>query len=99
MPPPRIPVPAIPRRELPCDRQLWLAIAAELALSPQQQRIVELLLLGYQDKQIAEELKLSVPTVRTYLKRIFDRVGVADRVELLLHVFAMAQERSNHPSH
>jgi DNA-binding NarL/FixJ family response regulator len=98
MPPPRIPL-AAPRSELPCDRQLWLAIAGELALSPQQQRITELLLLGYQDKQIAEELQLSVPTVRTYLKRIFDRVGVADRVGLLLHVFAMAQQRSNSASH
>ena len=98
MAPPHIPI-AAPRSELPCDRQLWLAIAAELSLSPQQQRIVELLLLGYQDKQISEKLKLSVPTVRTYLKRIFDRVGVADRVGLLLHVFAMAQERSNPASH
>ena len=69
-------------------------MAEELALSPQQRRIVELLLLGYQDKQIAKELTISVPTVRTYLKRIFDRVGVADRVGLLLHLFAMAVERS-----
>lgn len=88
-----------PRAQLPCDRKLWLNIAGELALSPQQRRIVELLLRGFQDKQIAEELQLTVPTVRTYLKRIFDRVGVPDRVGLLLHIFAMAQERTKPPSH
>jgi DNA-binding NarL/FixJ family response regulator len=96
MPPPRLTGTAspTPRTELPCGHQLWLAMADELALSPQQRRIVELLLLGYQDKQIAKALTISVPTVRTYLKRIFDRVGVADRVGLLLHLFAMAVERS-----
>jgi DNA-binding NarL/FixJ family response regulator len=96
MPPPRTAgaTSPTPRTELPCGRQLWHDIAEELALSPQQRRLVELLLLGYQDKQIAQAMNLSVPTVRTYLKRIFDRVGVTDRVGLLLHLFAMAVERT-----
>jgi len=64
-----------------------------LALSPQQIRIVELLLRNKQDKEIAAELGLSFPTVRTYLRRIFDRVGVEDRTGLVLHVFALAQDR------
>lgn len=76
----------------PMDKATWRKVSVSLALSPQQLRIVELILQGQQDKEIASELGLSVPTVRTYLKRIFDRTGVADRLALVLHVFAIAQK-------
>jgi len=60
------------------------------------------LLLGMQDKQIARELDLSVPTIRTYLGRIFLRTGVKDRVGLILTVFtlalAVARRAACHPS-
>ena len=79
-------------RSLPMDEATWQSISDELQLSPQQTRIVELILCGYQDKEIADELALSVPTIRTYLKRTFDRIAVADRMGLVLHVFAKAQE-------
>ncbi len=77
----------------PMSEAVWQEIANRLALSPQQIRIVELLLRNKQDKEIAAELGLSFPTVRTYLRRIFDRVGVKDRMGLVLHVFAIAQDR------
>lgn len=81
------------RNLFPLDDALWREVADALALSPQQARIVELILQGKQDKDIAADLKLSVPTVRTYLKRVFDRVGVGDRIQLVLRVFALALER------
>lgn len=77
---------------LPLDPSIWVEVADVLELSPQQARIVELLLRGRRDKQIALELGLGVPTVRTYLGRIFLRVAVEDRVGLILRVFAVAQE-------
>jgi len=77
---------------LPLDSGLWATVATELALSPQQTRIVELLLRGMKDKEIADELRLTVPTVRTYLSRIFAKLEVEDRVALILHVFSLAQE-------
>jgi len=83
---------------LPLDPQTWLAVAAHLELSPQQTRIVELLLCGRRDKQIAHELQLSVPTVRTYLGRIFLKLNVQDRVELILRVFSLTQSiAARHP--
>jgi DNA-binding NarL/FixJ family response regulator len=74
------------------DQTTWKAVAKSLGLPPQQLRIVEGILSGQQDKEIAESLALSVPTVRTYLRRIFDRVGAKDRVSLILTIFAKAQE-------
>ena len=76
---------------LPMNDALWREISKSLALSPQQIRIVELLLRNKQDKEVAETLNISFPTVRTYLGRIFDRIGVGDRMGLVLHVFALAQ--------
>jgi DNA-binding NarL/FixJ family response regulator len=76
----------------PMDQATWKAVAKSLSLPPQQFRIVENLLCGKQDKEIAETLGLTVPTVRTYLKRIFERVGAKDRVSLILTIFAKAQE-------
>ena len=72
--------------------QVWQAIVIELKLSPQQILIVESILRGNQDKQIAEELDLSVATVRTYLNRIFERTDVRDRLNLVLMIFKMAQQ-------
>jgi len=57
-------------------------------------RIVELILRGRQDKEIAEELGVSFSTVRTYLKRIFDRTEVNGRNGLILYIFALAQNEA-----
>ena len=63
---------------------------------PQQAKVVRLLLHGYQDKQIARELGLGVPTVRTYMARIFARVGAEDRLGLVLHVFGISHRILRH---
>jgi DNA-binding NarL/FixJ family response regulator len=68
-------------------------VARALELSGQQARIVELLLEGMTDKEIAAAMELKFSTVRTYLDRIFLRLGVDDRVELVLYVFAVHNKR------
>ena len=78
--------------ELQMTPLIWQAIVVQLKLSPQQTLIVESILRGNQDKQIAEELDLSVATVRTYLNRIFERTDVRDRLNLVLKIFKMAQQ-------
>lgn len=79
----------------PFDATTWKRVVELLGLSPQQARIVERLLCGMCDKQIALDLGLSVPTVRTYLGRIFDRLGVDDRVQLILRIFAEARKSAS----
>lgn len=67
----------------------WQRIINVFKLSPQQARIVEMILQGKKHKQIALELSLSESTVQTYLGRLFARLGVADRTEMILHIFAL----------
>lgn len=70
----------------------WNQLVAALKLSPQHIRIVELILRNCGDRQIATELGLKVPTVRTHLHRIFERLEVEDRGALVLILFAASHQ-------
>ena len=72
----------------------WLEIVNELSLPPRQAEVIKYLFLGHSDKQIAMELKISVPTVRTHLSRLFSRFDVQDRVELVLYVVRYFRKNS-----
>ena len=75
----------------PFDAATWTCIVEALDLPPQQARIVERILRGMCDKQIALDLGIGLPTVRTYLTRVFRHLEVDDRVQLVLRVFAEAR--------
>jgi DNA-binding NarL/FixJ family response regulator len=73
----------------------WQHVVESLKLSPQQARIVALILHGKQDKEIAAELRLNRYTIKTYLRRIFDRTGLEDRMAIVLHILALCSRPSN----
>ena len=75
---------------LPLSPDKWQALVLTLQLPPRQQRIVELILRNQCDKQIAAAMGLKLPTVCTYKTRIFNRLAVSDRIELVLLLFAMS---------
>jgi DNA-binding NarL/FixJ family response regulator len=72
------------------DAETWERVIRSLALSPRQALLVRLLLQGKRDKDMAAEMELGLPTVRTYFERVFRRVGVTDRVQLVIRVFETA---------
>jgi DNA-binding NarL/FixJ family response regulator len=53
------------------------------SLSIHQQLIIQLILDGYSNKEIAQELSISERTVKYHLKRIFRKFGVSGRMELV----------------
>lgn len=53
------------------------AVAAEL--SPRERAVARMVGEGLTDKQIAQQLGVELSTVRTYLKRAFDKLGVQRR--------------------
>jgi DNA-binding NarL/FixJ family response regulator len=53
-------------------------------LTPRERQLVSLLAQGLKNKEIACSLTLSEGTVKVYLSRIFQKVGVTDRLELVL---------------
>jgi DNA-binding NarL/FixJ family response regulator len=54
-------------------------------VTPREEQVVALVAEGLSNRQIAEELGLSEHTVKKYLFRIFDKLGISTRVELVLY--------------
>jgi DNA-binding NarL/FixJ family response regulator len=50
-------------------------------LSPREQEVLELLARGYLYKEIAERLNISVPTVNTYIRRMYEKLHVRSRAQ------------------
>ena len=51
-------------------------------LSERELEIVELVMKGYSNKDVANELFISISTVKTHLQNIFKKVGVSNRTSL-----------------
>jgi DNA-binding CsgD family transcriptional regulator len=68
-------------------RYLLLCVASppadEITLSPREREIVQLVARGYPNKAIAQTLEISPWTVNTYLRRIFAKLGVTSRAEMV----------------
>ena len=50
-------------------------------LSPREQEVLDLLARGYLYKEIAERLNISVPTVNTYVRRMYEKLQVRSRAQ------------------
>lgn len=57
-------------------------------LTNREEEVVRLLAEGLQNREIANELKLSEHTIKNYLFHIFDKLGVSSRVELVLYAIS-----------
>jgi DNA-binding NarL/FixJ family response regulator len=51
-------------------------------LPPSLARVADHVVRGASDKEIATELGASISTIRTYVRRIYERLGVRSRVQL-----------------
>ena len=66
------------------------AAAAELqSLSRREMDVVRCIMQGLTNREIAEQLGLSQHTIKNYLFRVFDKLGISSRLELMS--LAMAQ--------
>lgn len=57
---------------------------ARARLSAKELKIIGLIVQGYKNKDIAKELNNSEQVIKNYLRSIFDKTGVSDRLELAL---------------
>ena len=54
-------------------------------LTPREEEILNLVMKGMKNKQIAEELSITTGTVKVHLMHIFEKTGVKDRFELAMY--------------
>ena len=62
------------------------SVAATADLSPRENEVLQLLASGYLYKEVAEVLHLSVPTVNTYVRRIYEKLNVRSRAQAVAKV-------------
>jgi DNA-binding NarL/FixJ family response regulator len=54
------------------------------SLTNKELRIVALIVQGYKNKEIATELGTTEQVIKNYLRNVYDKIGVSDRLELAL---------------
>jgi DNA-binding NarL/FixJ family response regulator len=59
--------------------------AGSSLLTPREEQVVALVAEGFANREIAGELNLSEHTIKKYLYRIFEKLGISTRVELVLY--------------
>lgn len=78
---------SLPMHRGPLLETEWLLVARRLHLSPRQVEIVHDIMLDEHEQTIADRLGISNHTVHTHLKRIYVKLQVASRVELVTRLF------------
>ena len=65
----------------------------QVVLTPREDQTVSLVTEGLNNREIARELNLKENTVKKSLLRIYDKLGVSNRVELVLYALSHSQAR------
>jgi DNA-binding NarL/FixJ family response regulator len=63
-------------------------------LTPREEQVVALVADGLSNRETAGELGLSEHTIKKYLLRIFDKLGISTRVELVLYAVSHGENRN-----
>lgn len=71
--------PAVTGRVLHQMQSMLNPIATDVALSPQEERILHMIAEGMTNREIAESMKLSINTVRNYIANMFQKLGITTR--------------------
>jgi Response regulator containing a CheY-like receiver domain and an HTH DNA-binding domain len=71
----------IARKVVQSFRRPELEANPSYELSPREREVLELLARGYLYKEIADSLQISVPTVNTYIRRIYEKLHVRSRAQ------------------
>ena len=85
--------------ELWVDRATLMKILSSLRnhdrssyLARREREIVMHICQGYRNKEIAEKLKISEQTVKSYCHRIYKKLGVSDRLQLVIQSCSIMPE-------
>lgn len=62
-------------------------LAEEATLTPREQEVFDLIARNFTNHQIAAELFISIPTVKTHVGHVLAKLGLKDRKELQKRIF------------
>ena len=70
----------------------------QVVLTPREEQTVNLVTEGLNNRDIARELNLKENTIKKSLLRIYDKLGVSNRVELVLYALSHREDRVPEPA-
>jgi DNA-binding NarL/FixJ family response regulator len=77
----------IARKVVASFQEKTKSAAAGAELTPREHEIIHLLSMGFLYKEVAQQLSISVETVRTHIRNIYDKLHVRSRTEALLKYY------------
>jgi DNA-binding NarL/FixJ family response regulator len=83
----------IARKVVQSFKQAPASVPPGHELSPREQEVLELLARGYLYKEIAERLNISVPTVNTYIRRMYEKLHVRSRAQAVAKFAHLGEQR------
>lgn len=72
----------------------WAGKNGVIPLTKREEEVVRSVMEGMTNREISRRLNLSEHTVKNYLFRLFEKLGISSRVDLILYAL---QNRSPHP--
>src|SRR3954470_10300833 len=87
----------IARRVVQSFQQMSTSAPDTEKLSAREQEVLELLARGYLYKEIAEKLNISVATVNTYIRRVYEKLHVRSRAQAVAKYTHFAERADRHP--
>ena len=72
---------SIARKVVASFQKAKLVSEKEIHLSPREEMVLDCLAKGLTYKQIADQLSISIDTIRTYLRRVYEKLHVQSRTE------------------
>jgi DNA-binding NarL/FixJ family response regulator len=83
-------------RSLSHPRSLTVTnVIGDALLSQREEQVLDLLARGLSNRDLAKELKLSEHTVKNHLFRIFDKLGVSNRMEAVLYAMNNGKQKAS----
>ena len=75
----------------------WDELGRDLKLSPRALQLVQGIFDNKTEEGMADDLSISVHTVHSYLVRVYQRLSVCSREELLVYVFGRYLDQHRSP--
>ncbi len=85
------------RGSLILSKKEWHALGRDLKLSPRAMQLVRGIFDDQTEEAIADDLSISAHTVHSYFTRIYQRLGVCSREQLLVFTFGRYLQRRRLP--
>ena len=79
------------------DEKQWLHVQKRYHISPRELQVAKLVCQGFNNEEIARDLKIRHGTVKTHLRNIYRRVRVKNKISILLKFVDVAAKFSAKP--